>query len=179
MFSRQSDERRTPRARFDELHREFRFAVDAAARRHNALLPTWLGPGHPERACRDGLLRDWFVFRGAVWFNPPYSRTDEFIGKAALERRRGVTSVGLVAARTDTRWWFRDVWDEERGRFRPGVSVRFIKGRLKFLDARGRPFRDKHGRTTGAAFPSVAIVFKGSSSKDRVQRIVFKGARRG
>lgn len=164
VFSKKSDERWTPRDLFAQLQAEFRFVVDAAARRHNAVLPTWLGPGHPERTARCGLARDWFVFRGPVWCNPPYSRTEAFIAKAALERRRGVTSVALVAARTDTAWWHRDVWDASRGRFRPGVSVRFVKGRIKFLNSRGRPFRDKRGRKTGAAFPSVVIVFRGAKA---------------
>lgn len=161
MFSRVSDERRTPRKVFDALHAEFRFVLDAAARRHNALLPTWLGPGHPDRGCRDALLRDWSVFGGPAWWNPPYSRCREFVCKAAQERARGVTSVGFVPARTDTAWWHAHVWDETRHRFRPGVQVRFVKGRVYFLDSRGRPLTGKDGRPTGAPFPSVAIVFKG------------------
>jgi hypothetical protein len=83
------------------------------------------------------------------WLNPPYSKCREFIAKAAAEARKGCTVVCLVPSRTDTRWWHEHVWDAEKHQPRPGVEVRFIKGRLKF-----------GGSTNSAPFPSVVIVFR-------------------
>jgi site-specific DNA-methyltransferase (adenine-specific) len=91
----------------------------------------------------------WEVGR-VYWLNPPYSKCREFMVKAAFEAQRGSTVVCLVPSRTDTRWWHDCVWDRVRHQPRPGVEVRFIKGRLKF-----------GGATAGAPFPSVLVVFRG------------------
>ena len=86
------------------------------------------------------------------WLNPPYSLVRDFIGKAASEvRTRRCTVVALVPTRTDTRWWHQHVYDRTRAAFRPGVSVRFLKGRVRFV-----------GASSGAPFPSVVIVFRPS-----------------
>lgn len=148
MFSKASDEWSTPDAFWLALDQEFHFTVDAAATPENAKLTRWLGPvGCFVDALADGVV--WGV-GAAVWLNPPYSRVREFIAKAAqqaLDYR--CTVVCLVPARTDTRWWHDHVWDLASHRPRPGVEVRFLKGRLRFV-----------GAPAGAPFPSVVIVFR-------------------
>ena len=145
MFSRVSDEWATPQAFFDALHAEFRFVFDASASHHNAKCGIY--------ATRedDALALAWRVrsVDGAVWMNPPYSRVREFMAKAAAEAGNGCTVVCLVPARTDTRWWHESVWNTTQHRPRPGVEVRFVRGRLKF-----------GGATAGAPFPSVVVVFR-------------------
>lgn len=150
MFSKASDEWTTPDAFFAELHREFKFTLDAAASRDNCKVPNYRGPDHVWPECRNGLVFDW---NGVVWLNPPYSKCREFIAKAAEEAHAGhCTAVCLVPSRTDTRWWHEHVWDTERHRPRPNVEVRFVRGRLKFGNT-GKP-------ENSAPFPSVVIVFR-------------------
>lgn len=158
MFSRATDEWSTPLDFLAEMNCEFGFDLDAAAsaENRNGYAEFYFGLDHEESWRRDALTADWAADLRerksetmAVWLNPPYSKCREFIGKAAEEARKGCTVVCLVPSRTDTRWWHEHVWDATQHRPRPGVEVRFIKGRLKF-----------GGATAGAPFPSVVIVFR-------------------
>ncbi len=154
-FSKQSDEWTTPRSLFDRLHAIHGFTVDAAATDQNALCPTYFTKE------RDALTVDWAShetgrYRPVVWLNPPYSRCRDFIRKAAEEREKGCTVVCLVPSRTDTRWFHAHVWDGTRPR--PGVTVEFISGRLKFGDA-----------VHAAPFPSMLLTFTPMLSYDEKQ----------
>lgn len=148
MFSKASDEWSTPIALYNALDAEFRFDVDAAATRENCLTPVYFGLDHPFQC--DALNMEWFPYGRTFWLNPPYSKCRDFIGKAAQQTGKGCTVVCLVPARTDTRWWHEHVWDRQKEQPRPGVEIRFVKGRLKF-----------GGATVGAPFPSVVIIFRG------------------
>ena len=146
MFSRQSDMWSTPRAFFLILDAEFRFDLDVAASEDNAMCPEFYSEEF------DALRRDWSAYGRrppTCWCNPPYSKCAEFVAKAAEEARKGVTTVMLIPSRTDTRYWHAHIWDQEKHQPRPGVEVRFLKGRLKFGDG-------KHS----APFPSVVLVFR-------------------
>src|SRR5688572_32110343 len=128
MFGKATDEWTTPLEFFSALNAEFGFDWDVAANDENALCDHYFGG-----SAVDALTHRWHEFVvGPCWMNPPYSRCREFIAKAAEEARHGVTTVALVPSRTDTRWWHDHVWDRERDQPRPGVEIRFIKGRLKF-----------------------------------------------
>jgi len=154
MFSSKSDEWSTPQDTFDALDEEFGFDLDAAATAENAKCRDWMGPGHPYRP--DALAVDWDVAGPAwppvVWLNPPYSRglQGKFIAKAASEAARGCTVVILIPARTDTKAFHAHIWDEHAHRPRPGVEVRFLRGRLKF-----------GGCKDAAPFPSMVVIFRG------------------
>ena len=78
-----------------------------------------------------------------VWCNPPYSRVADWARKAAEEQQNGTTTVMLVPARTDTKWFHEYVYEKR------GVSIQFIKGRLKFS-----------GAMNSAPFPSMIVVFE-------------------
>lgn len=146
LLSRQSDEWATPESVFGPLHEEFAFGLDVAATEDNAKVPEFFNSAH------DALQCDWRDAGGqgrTCWMNPPYSRCREFMGKAAAEASRGCTVVALVPARTDTRWWHDCVWDVSRHEPRPGVEVRFVRGRIRFV-----------GASAGAPFPSAVIVFR-------------------
>lgn len=149
MFSKASDEWSTPQETYDALDREFGFDYDAAGSRENRKRLLYFGLDHVDPGLRDALAVPWDEWGDTFWLNPPYSKCREFIGKAAAEARNGCTVVCLVPSRTDTRWWHEHVWDAEKHQPRPGVEVRFIKGRLKF-----------GGAEAGAPFPSVVIVFR-------------------
>jgi phage N-6-adenine-methyltransferase len=125
MFRSHSDEWHAPIAVYQALDTEFGFDYDPC-------------PLHDGGLISDGLLADW----GAVTFcNPPYSRIADWVRKAHHEARRGKTVVLLIPARTDTRWWHDHVMQ--------AAEIRFIKGRLRFGDAK-----------TGAPFPSCIVVWR-------------------
>lgn len=149
MFSKNSDEWRTPQDFFEALDAEFGFDVDAAASAENAWKESYFGLDHPREGRRDALAIDWWPWGRVFWLNPPYSKCREFIAKAAESSLKGCTVVCLVPSRTDTRWWHEHVWDRETHQPKAGVEIRFVKGRLTF-----------GGAAAGAPFPSVVIVMR-------------------
>lgn len=134
-----------------------------AACRENAKCLDYLGPDRDDERFRDGLAIGWrealdFIWgewRRPVWCNPPYSRglQGKFIAKAAAERRRGVTTVMLIPARTDTKAFHAHIYDASRWAAREGVEIRFIPGRLKF-----------GGAANSAPFPSMVVIFRGEAT---------------
>lgn len=138
-----TDDWRTPREFFENLHAEFNFVIDAAAAPHNAMLPRYW------TASDNALTKDWAAeckSGGAIWCNPPYGRNiGAWITKGWVESQRGATVVLLVFARTDTIWWH--AWAEK------ATETRFVKGRLRF---------ERPDGTQGdpAPAPSVVLVFR-------------------
>lgn len=122
----------TPQQAFDALHAEFGFTVDAAAEAKNAKLPTFF---------RDGLASDWAGKR--VFCNPPYSDLYPWLQKAA--ERVAEIAVLVLPVRTGTTWWHDFVWDHDAKPMpgpRPGVELRWVRGRMKFEGADGSPAWD-------------------------------------
>lgn len=153
MFSTGKDDWQTPLELFQSLDKEFLFSLDVAADTRNALTHAYF------TAEDDALGIDWSM-RGycappVCWCNPPYSRGKQaaFILKASIERRKGVTTVMLLPARTDTKAFHACIWDAEKHQPREGVEVRFLPGRLKFVGAKD-----------GAPFPSMIVVFRGAAA---------------
>ncbi len=146
LFSSAKDDWRTPVDLFIKLTHEFGFGLDVAARLDNSLCRMFFS---------DALETSWKLGDPPVacWCNPPYSRglQGKFIAKAASERLKGVTTVMLLPARTDTRAFHSHIWDASRHQPREGVEVRFLPGRIKFVDA-----------AHGAPFPSMIVVFRGA-----------------
>lgn len=162
IFSRKQtggmDDWGTPQALFDELDREFAFTVDAAANADNTKCPRWFGPGSSDRD--DALAgKPWTYRKGAYWLNPPYSLAYDFVQRAAQEIKT-MEDCAIIAmllpSRTDTKWFHQFVWDEYRHRCRPGVSIRFLRGRLKFELPAGR--LERGGQS--APFPSMIVVLQ-------------------
>lgn len=92
--------------------------------------PTRTGRGAPVRARvrftldDDGLSLRWF---GAVYLNPPYGRDlPRWTAKAREQVAAGNAGpiIALLPARTDTKWWHRDIAGQ--------AHVAFLRGRLKF-----------------------------------------------
>ena len=165
MFSKASDEWITPQDFYDALDAEFGFLWDAAATTDNSKCHFHLGPGGVHEDTLSVHDLDAFS-EGAVWLNPPYSKCYAFIAWAASVAQRRFPVVCLVPSRTDTLWWHDHVWDAENNQCRPGVEVRFVKGRLKFGKSGGEPIRTSLRNGPGSApnnaapFPSVVIVFR-------------------
>ena len=148
LFASGSSEWATPQEVFDDLHREFQFTLDASASAENAKVARFY------TADDDALTQSW---DGRVWCNPPYGRVvKKFLEKAVKEvstNDRCEVIVFLLPARTCTKWFHNYVWDERGHHPRTNVSVRFLRGRLKFGEA-----------SASAPFPSMVVVMHGGST---------------
>lgn len=140
-FSSKTCEWETPQWIFDELNLEFGFILDVCADDDNAKCDTYFTKE------QDGLTNDWKLFGPICWMNPPYGREiGKWIKKASEESKRGCTVVCLIPSRTDTRWFHDYIYQKDN------VKTRFLKGRLKFVNA-------QHN----APFPSMIVIFYPSS----------------
>jgi site-specific DNA-methyltransferase (adenine-specific) len=135
-FSSESTEYWTPRPLFAQLHREFKFTLDACATRANACCRRFFS------LTSDGLAHSWAG--EVVFMNPPYGRkvVDRWVAKAYAEN--DATVVCLLPARTETVWWHTYVMRAQ--------EIRFVCGRVAF----SHPGR----QTWTAPFPSVLVVFR-------------------
>lgn len=141
------DRWRTPLALFQALKARYGpFALDVAADATNHLCPLWLGQGG---LVEDALALDrWDRHIGLdypakrVWCNPPYSRQllSRFVAKACEQASLGrCSTVLLIPASVDTRWWHDYLWHPSGDHPRLGVDVAFLRGRVHFLRPDGTP----------------------------------------
>lgn len=137
LFSSANCEWETPNDFFQALNTEFHFDIDVCATEENKKVDRFYSPE------QDGLSQPW---NGVVWCNPPYGRgIEKWVKKAAKEQRTNAdVIVMLIPARTDTRWFHKYVYKK------PGVELRFVKGRLKF-----------GGSAVNSPFPSMIVIFHG------------------
>lgn len=135
MFSSKTDLWATPQEFFDKLNAEFGFTLDPCATHENAKCDKYF------TIKENGLKQDW---QGeTVFCNPPYGRAiKDWVKKCYEEsRKENTTVVMLIPARTDTKYFHEYIYHEAK-------EIRFIKGRLKFGDAKN-----------SAPFPSMVVVF--------------------
>ena len=130
-FSSATDLWATPQAFFDAFNNIYNFTLDVCALPTNAKCDQYFTPDD------DGLSQPW---GGVCWMNPPYGRSiGLWVKKAYDESLKGAKVVCLLPARTDTKWFHEYCIRGE---------VHFIKGRLKFGDAKN-----------SAPFPSMIVIF--------------------
>ena len=135
-LSSQTVEWSTDDAFFEQVNREFNFTVDVAADSTNAKCERFYDIDS------DGLMQNWDG--ETVWCNPPYGRRiADWIYKAAVSE---ATTVLLVPARTDVKWFHEIVI--------PRAEVRFIKGRLKFGNSKDN-----------APFPTMLVIFRNAAKE--------------
>ena len=147
-FSRKTDEWGTPQELYDALDAEFHFQCDVASTKENKKCDAYYDME------MDALKNPWM---NSNFCNPPYSKVREFTAKAVEEQRLGMTTVMLIPARTDTRFFHDHIYNK------PDVNVRFVKGRIKFLHPDGKLLRGSkmNGSNNAAPFPSMIVVFHG------------------
>lgn len=96
----------------------------------------------------DGLITEW----GKMNFvNPPYNEVKLWVEKAIIEKRKGKTSVFLIFARTDTKFFHKYIYNKH--------EIRFLKGRLKF----GNNGVFKYP----APAPSMIVIIRGDQIEDK------------
>ncbi len=90
----------------------------------------------PQHHTADGLTFGWHTAaplamapRARIWVNPPYGRGDQGAGPWVAKMRReaevyGCVVVGLLPARTDTKWFHDDVIGK--------AKIEFLRGRVHF-----------------------------------------------
>lgn len=138
LFASNTEEWETPQDFFDMLDKEFHFGLDVCASAQNRKCDNFFDKK------TDGLRQNWGGY-GTIWCNPPYGKViSSWVQKASEEALKGNTTVMLVPSRTDTRWFHDYIYQK------PGVEVRFVKGRLKF-----------GGAKYNAPFPSMILIFRG------------------
>lgn len=112
----------TPRQLYRWLDDQYHFVADLAASDKNHLHETYF-------TIEDSAFNhNWYNKFGKKWVyaNPPYSSTSEWMEKAVVEWRRGLSIVFLVQRPDGQRWWQDYVYGK-------AAKVIMITGRLKFL----------------------------------------------
>jgi site-specific DNA-methyltransferase (adenine-specific) len=156
--------RKTPPDLFKRYNDIHHFTLDGAASHENALVDRYCTiDGTYERypalsrgtivwiADGDGLRQSWQGH--SVFLNPPYGRglLAPFVEKAWRSNSVHSTPVvALLPVRTDQEWFHSYVWDYQLRHPREWVEIEFLRGRVKY-----------DGLTTGAAFPSMVVTWKG------------------
>lgn len=149
MFSSASNEWETPDTFFQQLDQEFHFTLDPCCQAYSHKCKKYY------TSEMDGLSRSWAGER--VFCNPPYGREiGNWVRKCYEEAQNpNTTVVMLVPARTDTRWFHNYIYQKKN------VEIRFLKGRLKFIN-RCLSSDNPTGnfQTQSAPFPSMVVIFR-------------------
>lgn len=138
----QRDKWATPECIYDPLNKEFKFTPG-----FDPCPIDWDPETHP-----DGLKIDWAP---RTFVNPPYSKLRLWLKKASEECEKGKLVVLLIPASTDSHAFHKYVVDK-------GHKVRFIRGRVRFIQPNGIQNQRPHKR------PSILVIMDGSSDKDLV-----------
>ena len=79
---------------------------------------------------KDGLKEDWYALN---FCNPPYKDCDKWVKKAYEERLKGKTSVLLIPARTETKYWQKYILQSGYP-WEFGVYIKFLRKGYRFLN---------------------------------------------
>ena len=134
LFSSDKMDWETPPKLFDKLNQEFHFTLDPCATVETTKCETYFTKE------QDGLVQSW---EGeTVFCNPPYGREiGKWVKKCSEEgNKAGTTVVMFIPSRTCTKWFHEYIYKK--------AIIRFIKGRLRFGDAK-----------ENAPFPSMIVIF--------------------
>jgi phage N-6-adenine-methyltransferase len=153
-FSSENREWETPDSVFRPLQKEFNITLDTCASAENAKTKVFI------TRQMNGLKVEWGSMLKAgesCWMNPPYGRSiEQWAQKAYNESLKGVTTVALLPARTDTNWFHKHIHDR-------GFEIRFLRGRIKFVDA-----------DSSAPFPSMIVIFKQAVETQKTKKTIWK-----
>ena len=123
LMTSESGEWETPQGLFDKLNRVFNFTLDPCATPENAKCRCFY------TIADNGLERSWKGHR--VFMNPPYGNSIVDWVKKAHDESSNALIIGLLPARTDTKWWHE---------YCEKFFYVLLKGRLKFSGKGSAPF---------------------------------------
>ena len=117
----------TPDDLFDKLNEDYNFSFDAACTTKNAKCST----GNFLDLGIDALEAPWYMSRGSIWLNPPYSRGNiyPFMQKAYSESLRTDNYVVALVRDDPTARWYKN-WVDGKA-----FCVLRLKRRVKFIGA--------------------------------------------
>lgn len=155
-FQSSNKEWETPSNLFIPLRKEFNIVFDVCATEVNTKCKAFF-----DRKI-NGLAQNWAAIiedisegKASCWMNPPYGRgIDLWVKKAHDEALKGVTTVSLLPARTDTSWFHNYIHGKH--------EVRFLRGRVKFVDA-----------PSSAPFPSMIVIFRPKQTS-KIKEFIWK-----
>lgn len=129
----------TPKWFFQRYNKKYNFQWDMAASKKNTLCKNYV----TEK--QDALSIEW-PHNTTIWCNPPYESREfvKWMKKAWDVAHKGTTTVFLVHARTDTKWYHEYAQKAE--------ELHFVRGRIKFYI---KGIQEK----CGAPFPSLVVIF--------------------
>ena len=141
LMTSETNEWYTPKDFYDNLNQEFNFTLDPCATEDNAKCDNFFTVDD------DGLKQDWSG--NIVFCNPPYGRVIKDWVKKSYEEslKNNTTVVMLIPSRTDTIYFHEFIYGK--------AEIRFIKGRLKFGDAKN-----------SAPFPSIVVIYRNNEVSD-------------
>ena len=131
----------TPKALLAILDEQYHFTRNSDGSIFDPCPLLWDPATHP-----DGLLIDWAP---STYVNPPYTGVAAWVQKAEAEAKKGNRVVMLLNAITDS------VWFHEHCYNKPNVSIRFLRGRVPFVDP-----ANPHYRVANPS-PSMLVIFEG------------------
>ena len=137
------DSWQTPQHVLDELTKEFGEMYDPCPN-------DWDGTFN-------GLEIDWHDDK-VNFVNPPYREIKAWAEKCHNEWVKGRTVVLLIPSRTDTAYFHDWIYNK--------AELRFIRGRLKFVDA-----RNPDAKTQSAPFPSMLCIYRGWTSRYLIEEV--------
>ena len=130
----------TPPALLAILDQQYRFTRKPDGSLIDVCPIDWDPATHP-----DGLAIDW---PPSAFVNPPYTGVTDWVQKAHTEARKGNQSVLLLNAATDSVWFHEFCYNQ------PGVEVRFLRGRVPFIDQENPKYR------VANPSPSMVVIFR-------------------
>lgn len=154
----------TPRVFVDAVERNWGpLAVDLAASASSAKAPSYLDEA------ADSLTRNWHLFTGFLWLNPPYSNITPWAKKCAetYQLNEQVEIFLLVPASVGANWFWDWVW--------PYATV-YSVGRMVFENC-----FDKEGKLVTTPYPKDLILahYTNTTPSAVLQRWQWKGGRNG
>jgi hypothetical protein len=141
----------TPPALLQILDEQYHFTRNPDGTLFDPCPIDWDPDTHP-----DGLSIDWAP---STFINPPYTGVADWLRKAALEAQKGNQSVLLLNAVTDSVWFHTYCYKQ------PGVKVRFLRGRVPFVD----PSNPKYKVANPS--PSMLVIFRPHQSRCHDQKL--------
>jgi len=151
MFSSVRQDWATPQEVFDKLNKEFNFTLDPCCTKRTAKCKKFFTPKI------NGLKQSWEGEK--VFVNPPFGREQAaWIKKGYEESQKPKTIVVfLIPARTDTIAFHKYLYGK--------AEIRFIKGRLKFINPILTVPKEKW---TAAPFPSMIAILRNLNEKSKI-----------